>query len=332
MHRPATQLKKFPDRDYILQKIQKHVGEGVSPDRLRIITDTSNFFQVDYNDVVCAGGRAYLVRGTAREGRFGLDEEPKLWVKRAIDLESGERKIIKLAFFERFEGNVGNVHFWFYRSPRKEARILELVRSHPYFMQGFAVSDDKDNILRVLDFIEGPPLSSAISDIPGPHEAYFFERLPGFMDQLMEAFTAIGFLHKNQEVHGDIRRDHILVERTSGRYVWIDFDYAYRTPEHPFGFDLFGLGNILAYVVGRGDITLPHIRKHQPNLLERLTSADFNLAWPNRVMNLKKVYPYIPDSVNNVLMHFAQRAEIYYESVDELLEDLNKFRNTISML
>jgi hypothetical protein len=37
---------------------------------------------------------------------------------------------------------------------------------------------------------------------------------------------------------------------------------------------------------------------------------------------LKKVYPYIPESLNRILMHFSIGANWFYEHVDQLLEDL----------
>ncbi len=67
--------------------------------RFRIHTDTTNFFSVEYGDVVVLGGKPYLIRHNAKEGRFGVDDEVKFWVKRSIDLKSGSLKIIKLVFY-----------------------------------------------------------------------------------------------------------------------------------------------------------------------------------------------------------------------------------------
>ena len=39
-------------------------------------------------------------------------------------------------------------------------------------------------------------------------------------------------------------------------------------------------------------------------------------------MNLRKLFPYIPESLNSILMHFAQGAEVFYESTEEFLGDL----------
>jgi hypothetical protein len=44
--------------------------------------------------VLRRAGNDYLVAGNAREGRFGIDEQPKFWVKSAIELKTGVRKCI----------------------------------------------------------------------------------------------------------------------------------------------------------------------------------------------------------------------------------------------
>jgi hypothetical protein len=47
-----------------------------------------------------------------------------------------------------------------------------------------------------------------------------------------------------------------------------------------------------------------------------------NIIFHNRVANLKKVYPYIPDALNRVLLHFSNSANWFYERVDQLIHDL----------
>ena len=96
---------------------------------------------MDYDDVVVLDGVPYFVRNNEREGRFGIDDEQKFWVKRARNLLTGEVKILKWVFKERFEARIGNLVFECVRSPQKEARILELVRGRPEFMQGKTVLD-----------------------------------------------------------------------------------------------------------------------------------------------------------------------------------------------
>jgi serine/threonine protein kinase len=278
---------------------------------------------VEYDDVVILDGVPYLIRHNAKELRFGLDDEEKFWVKRAIDLESGGRKIIKLVFYEKFTAIVGDIHFECFRSPRKEARILELVKGHKNFMHGKAVSDEKGNLIRVLDYIRGKSLHRIIGSFEMDHETYVYEKLPGILEQYVECIRAIGFLHEQGEKHGDIRRDHILVDTETGCFRWIDFDYNYRHRENIYGYDLFGLGNILVFLVGKGDVLVRDLEKGGNPAFPRLDLGDVNIVFHNRVVNLQKVYPYIPNALNRVLMHFSRNAKWFYERTDQLLEDLS---------
>ena len=96
----------------------------------RAFTDTTNFLAIDYGDQILVDGRRYRILGHERESRFGLDD-PKYWVKRAEDQQTGEKKIIKLAFFESFETVLGGVTIRRFRNPAKEGQVLKLVKDHP---------------------------------------------------------------------------------------------------------------------------------------------------------------------------------------------------------
>jgi hypothetical protein len=133
---------------------------------------------------------------------------------------------------------------------------------------------------------------------------------------------AIRFLHKSGEKHGDIRRDHILIDSKTGKYRWIDFDFNYRHRENIYGYDLFGLGNILVFLAGKGDLLLPELRQRSHPGLDNITEADLNIVFRNRVVNLKKFYPYISGSLNTVLLHFSTGANRFYDHTDQLLKDL----------
>jgi serine/threonine protein kinase len=292
----------------------------------RIHTDTTNFFRVEYGDVVVLGGRPYLIRHNAKEGRFGVDDEVKFWVKRAIDLESGNLKIIKLVFYEAFKTRIGKIEFECFRSPKKEARLLEKVAAHNNFMHGYSIKDEEGNLIRVLDYIFGKSLHAYIDSLQIDHQSYFYNLFPGILSGFMESIEAIRFLHQHGEKHGDIRRDHILIDRNSGRYRWIDFDFNYRHRENIYAYDLFGLGNILVFLAGRGDVLLLELKKKNHPALFTLGQEDVNIVFKNRIANLKKVYPYIPESLNRVLMHFSKGANFFYENTEQLLNDLGEFQ------
>ncbi|MBA2882230.1 hypothetical protein HNR65_002572 [Desulfosalsimonas propionicica] len=294
--------------------------------RLHIHTDTSDFYNVDYNDVVILGQRPYLIRHNAKEGRFGLEDEVKFWVKSAVDLSNGHRKIIKLVFYERFMSHIGDIEFECFRSPKKEARILELVAGHKNFMHGHAIKDEKDNIIRILDFISGKTLAHHIGSIAMDHETYFYQQFPDIFNRFIECVEAIRFLHEHGERHGDIRRDHILIDRQTATYRWIDFDFNYRHRENIYGYDLFGLGNVLVYLAGKGDVLIPDLRGNAHPWLDIIDESDLNIVFRNRVVNLRKLYPYIPESLNRILLHFSRGSNRFYDHARQILCDLEQVR------
>jgi hypothetical protein len=312
----------------LLRMVRQWVPRERVPKRVRI-KDTSDFFHVDYDDVVVLGGIPYFVRNNEREGRFGIDDEQKFWVKRARQLLTGEVKILKWVFKERFQARIGDLVFECVRSPQKEARILELVRGRPEFMQGETALDSAGNQLRILDYIRGKTLGQHALEMGKDHEDFFFNYYPALLDEFVQVIEAIRFLHENGEKHGDIRRDHIIKDMTTGRYRWIDFDFNYQHGESRFGYDLFGLGNVLLFITGRGDITTYRLLQEAPEVFDRLTEDDVNIVFRNRVNNLKKVYPYLPEKLNRILMHFALSAQLYYEETRELLEDVGEAREEL---
>jgi hypothetical protein len=291
----------------------------------RVYTDTTDFTSIDYGDVIAVEDRYFLITSYTKEGRFGVDEQIKPWVPKVVDLATGTPYILKLEFRETFDMRLGQLSITCYRSPEKEARILELVQGHPHFMQGETLVDAAGNLVRVLMPVSGNRLDKVIHS-DRSHRDYFFGELPGILAQFLGCLRAIGFLHQNGFRHGDIRRDHIFVDRNTGLYYWIDFDYDFYLPEKPFALDLFELGNILIYLTGRGDYH-PREILADPSLGETvaqtLVPADFSLLTRHRVVNLQKIFPYIPDSLNNVLLHFSAGADVFYETVEELHVDLS---------
>ncbi len=317
------------DQDSVRRMIQRWFPNIPDLRAIKIHTDTTDFFRVGYDDVVLLDEKTYLIRHNAKEGRFGLDDEEKFWVKRAFDLQDGSRKILKLVFHERFTSRIGDIEFECFRSPKKEARILKLVRNHQNFMNGYGTTDEKGNIVRVLDFIYGKPLSIMVEDIQLDHETYFNLRFPAIMERFIECIRAIRFIHDHEEKHGDIRRDHIIVDRESGHYRWIDYDFNYHQRENIYSYDLFGLGNILIFIVGKGDVIMPNLIREKHPALHRIQADDENIVFHNRIANLRKIYSYIPERLNRILLHFSKGANRFYETTDQLLEDLDDYRTFV---
>lgn len=289
-----------------------------------VFTDTTEFMNISYGDVIQVGGRHFLVLGEERERRFGM-EDPKFWVKRSIELESGQYRILKIEFQESFDQHIGPLTITCHRSAVKEARILRLVQGDPRFMQGQTYTDDHGNLVRVLERVAGRRLDLNIEDIHADHREYFREIYPGTLERFIAACRAIHHLHQHGETHGDIRRDHLYVDHKTGDYCWIDFDYGYDSVENPFGLDLFGLGNILSFISGKGVHAIQDVDTDGLGI----TEADCALFFRHRVVNLKKIFPYIPEDLNRVLMHYSSESEVFYETVPELLADLEPCLDTL---
>jgi hypothetical protein len=113
----------------------------------------------------------------------------------------------------------------------------------------------------------------------------------------------------------------------TGNFVWIDFDYDYETPENPFGMDIFGMGNILLYAVGKGYHDMHGISKNTTvykDLKDRIVADDFSILNRWRLTNLHKLYPYVPPILNDILLHFSRGSDIFYETAEEIIEDLTR--------
>lgn len=310
---------------HVANKLKFHRVTRSLRRKSNVFSDTSDFTSIDYGDILAVDNRYLLVTSYTKEGRFGVDEQVKQWVPRTEDLETGDKQIVKLVFHETFDISFGQFTIKCFRNPEKEARVLELVKGHPHFMQGYSTLDEADNLVRILDIISGTRLDRYIHRGPKSHEEYFSQKLPYILSQFLECLRGISLLHRNGFRHGDIRRDHILVEYDTERFRWIDFDYDFYLPERPFGLDISELGNILIHLVGRGNYHPREIMDHPEmgqKVLNTISEDDLSLLSKNRIVNLNKLFPYIPANLNNVLMHFSKSAPVFYDTVDELCEDL----------
>ena len=309
----------------ILPRLQTHPAMRSLRRQPRIWRDTSDFSSIDYGDIIYVDRRWFLVVGYTREGRFGIDEQPKQWVPKVYDLETGELNIMKLVFHETYSIRLGELEVKCYRSPEKEARVIELVRGNPAFMQGYATLDDADNLVRILDVVPGKRLDKYLGPLCEDHVEYMEKFLPGVLERFLVCVQGISLLHTHGLKHGDIRRDHIFVNREDGSFIWIDFDYDFYLPERPYAMDLLGLGNVLLYIVGRRNFRGQDVLD-DPEMGEKVFNSlcvdDMSLLAQDRVFNLKKIYPYIPDRLNDILLHFSVGTTVLYDTVDEFYDEL----------
>lgn len=317
---------------HLLDRLQNHPAVRSLRRKPRLFSDTSDFVNIDYGDVIHVDDRWLLVTGYTKEGRFGIDDQPKQWVPKVHDLETHERLIVKLVFHESYTVKFGDFDVTCYRTPEKEARVIELVKNNPAFMQGYAALDEAGNLVRILDIVRGRRLDHVAYKLGTNHRDYFENHLHGLLIRFLESAASIGWLHRNGLNHGDIRRDHILVDKDYGHFCWIDFDYDYYLPERPAAIDLMGLGSVLLFLVGQQTFRTNAILKNPDfgqRVLDTLHRNDLALLGQDRIYNLRKIYPYIPTPLNDVLLHFAVGTNVIYDEVDEFCDDLARAMNLI---
>ena len=293
------------------------------PGRVEVVTDTTEFMNVCRGQVLELGGRYFLVTGNVYESRFGIADEPKYWVKKAVDLETGTAKIIKMVYYEEFQVRVGPLRMRCYRDPGKESQVLDLVRGHSCFMQGRGLFDRCGNEVRVIDYIRGKSLYNLILETDMPHEEYFNTLFPQILRNLRVCFAALELLHNHCLCHGDIRNDHILIDQETGHYRWIDFDLTQDFSD----LDVWSLGNVLQFCVGMGMRTFHDVLRSDayPDAVKnQLSSDDASAFYEHRIMNLQKLFPYIPRRLNSILLHFTVNTTRFYESVSQVVSDMGE--------
>jgi hypothetical protein len=310
----------FDNPAELKERIESLSGRRVyrEPD---IFKDTSSFMSILGGNVLRLGGNDFFVLGDTWEGRFGIDDQPKFWVKYAVDLTTGDKKIVKLVFSEEFETDLGFIKVRHRRSPEKESAIIELVQDNPRFMQGYTVTDSVGNQVRVIDFIRGKSLYVTLPALDMTHEEYFHEHLPGVMKELIACIEALAALHAQEQHHGDVRSDHILIEHDSRHFIWIDFDYSVNYSDY----DIWSMGNVITFVVGKGIHTFDGVTrepKSYPLCQGGFVEDDALPLAKHRVANLRKLFPYIPKALNDILMRFSVGSIDFYENLESPAADL----------
>lgn|GEM_PF-1872827 len=200
-----------------------------------------------------------------------------------IDLATGDRKIVKLPFYEEFPCRIEGLKFNCLRNPEKEARILERVKGHKGFMQGFHGYDAAGNNVRVIDRIPGRSLDVVVRSIQADHDTYYRNHLPALLEGVVYAFRSMAELHELGEIHGDITPDHIHVEKDTGRFRCIDFDYDYKKKENLLIRDVFEMGTLLSFVVGKDYTAYADLAGRHPEIAAILKPEDMQSVFPNQL-------------------------------------------------
>ena len=312
---------KYDEQQELKDRIAQFTKKQVTGD-IEIVTNISDFMTVNSGQVYRIQGKNLLIRGDMYELRFGIRDQPKFWVKRVIDLDTGSHKIIKFNFNEEFISHIGPLRIRCYRNPDKEADVLNLVKGDSRFMQGITLEDEGGNSVRLIDYIEGQSLYAHVIECEVSHEKYYFEHVPWILQNLIKCFEAIQFLHINNFCHGDVRNDHILIERDTEDFRWIDFDLQ----QNYFDFDLWSLGNVLSFILGKGIRSFyeAYNTDHFPkSVTDSINKEDASAFYNYRIMNLRKLFPYISKKLNDILLHFTVSTNVFYEDIGTIIDDLS---------
>ncbi len=310
----------FTSEAQLKDRIAEVCGRKVDG-HLDIFEDTTCYAAIYGGSVLRLQDHEYFVRGEMTEGRFGIDDQPKFWVKHAIDLATGAPKIIKMVFHEQFSTSVAGIRIRCQRSADKESAVLALCKGRDRFMQGKTTVDHLGTPVRVIDFIRGRSLYSHINDLEMAHEDYYVQVLPGMMAEVVHCIDALQTLHDLGQHHGDVRNDHIFIDSDTGKYRWIDFDYHVNFADY----DIWCMGNVINFVVGMGTNTFHWLRRYPesyPGCRSDINGEDAMTLGRNRIANLKSLFPYVSESLNEILMRFAVNAGHPYESLKDLANDL----------
>lgn len=315
------------NKSEIKDRIEAYTGTPVKRP-VEITRETSNYMDFYRGTILDFNGELYYVLGNMYELRFTLEEYPKYWVKSAIELSSGRKKIIKWDFNENFIFKIGQLNIKCYRSSEKESRILELVKGDYSFMQGNTITSKNEDSIKIIDFIKGKNLYQYLSNLNMNHEEYFHEKFPRILFNLRKSLEAIRFIHANHYVHGDIRNDHIMLDEELKTYRWIDFDLNQDFSD----FDIWSLGNILLFCAGKGEHMLRTVRENRDipkRVYHSLGEDDVSAFFTYRIINLRKIFPYIPKALNDILMRFSKNTTIFYEDVDQILNNVDEILEQI---
>jgi hypothetical protein len=132
------------------------------------------------------------------------------------------------------------------------------------------------------------------------------------------------------EIHGDITPDHIFIERNTGRYRWIDFDYDYKEKNDLASHDIFEMGTLLVFAIGKDYLSYSQVKRTFPEAAATLKPEDMLAIFPNQVANLKLIYPYIHEQLNEIMLRFSKGSQQTYHDAYTLASDVARMSELLS--
>lgn len=249
-----------------------------------------------------------------KDKQFNILEWLRTSTYRAEDLESGKSVVLK------FQGKGKKCSGY-------ERDFFAKVPSHDNIVRGYSLVDESGDILIVTEFTEGEKLQDYLSEFGVDHKRYFLESFPEILNNFMGAIRGVEHIVKNG-FYNEFAIYHIWIDKKTGRYILFDFDLpstelsklqALKDLESS---TISNIGGSLCEIVAPLGIYEYEAVHDEEMYFDELgiTDADFNEY--NLLVDLQKVYPYIPDELNKILLRFGRDASNPYTSISELYSDL----------
>lgn len=219
----------------------------------------------------------------------------------------------------------------------REARSVAQLR-HPNIVQVYDFDFDPERELyyMVMEYVEGPTLRTRLMELGFDNQCFTISEA---VQIIRPVAAALGYAHSRGMVHRDIKPANVMLDK-DGRVVLTDFGIArivsgpamttsgsmvgtpaYMSPEQGLGqpgdhrSDIYSLGVVLYQLVTgvlpfQAETPIAVVLKHVNEPLP--SPCEFN--------------PDIPDEMERILMMaLAKSPEERYQTIDEMLKDLDEF-------
>ena len=212
---------------------------------------------------------------------------------------------------------------------KMEARRIKKLQERPidHFVNGQTFEDSKGNIVNIFEHIEGETLHEVIQGIKVGHREYFKDHFPDLALKLLDLARALQELHERLKItHSDIHLKNIIIQDGTRKPFLIDYDFPIMSERYS---DIEELGLSLL------DLALKSTCAEGSHTLYDFPKLEFTGGelWDEEViLNARKIYSYIPEDINNILLRFADDCENRYKTASEFADDLEKALRNMTAL
>ncbi len=225
---------------------------------------------------------------------------------------------------------------------RREARAAANL-NHPHIVAIHESGQWGNNYYYVMDYVQGKTIDELIEN--KKHELLRSARsfsIEETLQMIEQAAQALAYAHKSGVIHRDIKPSNLLIDDKTSRVLITDFGLArskrwekitpraslfgtpaYMSPEQAQGkevdlrTDIYSLGAVL-YEMLTGEC--PYPGENALQVIEKVKTEP--LASPT------KLNPTVPAAVESMIFKaMSKDIQLRYQSMDELLVDIQKFRS-----